>query len=112
MQNPIPITEDWLKENGFRAVARRGDERTEPTVRLRRLAIAHHAKETTAFTSADDLCIDIAPNLVGDTHLGNWYVWLHQEEPYRFLHVRMMEYQHEVIALYEGLTGCKWEEKS
>lgn len=98
------ITEDWLRENGFRLVPQRNDERTEPTVRLRRLAIKGASGKQNIFESPDDLNIDIAANSIA----GDWYVWLHQEDPYRFIHVRQFRYQHEIVKLYEALTGAAW----
>lgn len=95
------ITEEWLKSKGFRLVGERGDERTKPEIRLRRLAICGKGGTKNLFSSPDDLCIDIAPNPI----MGDWYVWLHQEEPYQFIHVRQFRYQNDLQRLYEALTG-------
>lgn len=96
------ITEDWLKTHGFRLVGGRTDERTKPEVKLRRLAIKRECVgDRNIFDSPDDLCIDIAPNTIK----GDWFVWLHQEEPYRFIHVRQFKYQADLMRLYEALTG-------
>ncbi|HEY9598473.1 MAG TPA: hypothetical protein V6D33_12465 [Cyanophyceae cyanobacterium] len=100
------ITEEWLKAKGFRPVAHRNDERTKPDVKLRRLAICGKGETENMFTSPDDLCIDIAPNPVA----GDWYVWLHQEDPYRFIHIRQFRYQHDLERFYEALTGVPLKE--
>lgn len=99
------ITEEWLKSKGFRLVGERTDEQTKPEVRLRRLAICGKGGTENPFSSPDDLCIDIAP----DPFTGDWYVWLHQEEPYRFIHVRQFRYQGDLERLYEALTGVSLE---
>jgi len=101
------ITEDWLKENGFRLVSERNDERTKPDIRLRRLAIKQYCTiGRTIFDSPDDLCIDIAFNPASN----NWYVWLHQEDPYRFIHIRNFRDRVDLISFFEVLTGSKFEE--
>lgn len=100
------ITEEWLKSKGFKLVGQRTDERTKPEIRLRRLAICGKGGTENIFSSPDDLCIDIAPN----THAGDWYVWLHQQEPYRFIHIRQFRYQSDLERLYESLTGVPFEE--
>lgn len=100
------ITEEWLKSKGFKLLGQRGDERTKPEVRLRRLAICGKGGTESLFSSPDDLCIDIAPNPIA----GDWYVWLHQQEPYRFIHIRQFCYQSDLARLYEALTGVPLEE--
>lgn len=103
----ILITEEWLKANGFRLVSERGDERTKPEVYLRRCAIKGDGDKVPApFQCPFDLCIDIAPN----PHKGDWFVWLFQEDPYRFVHVRQFRHQEDLIRLYEALTGANWKE--
>lgn len=102
------ITEEWLKANGFKPVGERNDERTKSEVKLRRLAICGKGETQNIFASPDDLCIDIAPNPIA----GDWYVWLHQEEPYRFIHIRQFRYQSDLERLYEALTGVPLDSKN
>lgn len=103
------ITEDWLKANGFYLVGERTDERTKPDVKLRRLAIkGKGGRDRNIFESPDDLCIDIAPNL----YRGDWYVWLHQEEPYRFIHIRQFRDRADLIRFYEVLTNSQFNDRA
>lgn len=96
-----PITEDWLRDHGWRIE----DNRNDPRLPVRRLVIGRDLIKQGIFHSSDDLCIDVAP-VVGE---GNWwFVWLMQVEPYRHIHVRMMRQTWELARLYEGLTGRVW----
>ena len=110
MTEPEPITEDWLKANAFYLVGERTDERTKPDVKLRRLAIKGKGGRDrhNIFESPDDLCIDIA----SDPYRGDWYVWLHQEEPYRFIHIRQFRDRADLIRFYEVLTGMPFVDRS
>lgn len=101
----LPITESWLAANGWHLVGERNDERTRPENRLRRREIKGDGGRK-PFESADDLCIDVAP---GFGQPPRWHVWLHQCEPYRFIHLRTVGRCGELIQLYEALTGVKWE---
>jgi hypothetical protein len=96
-----PITEEWLVANGFRIESGRGD----PRMPIRSLAIGSDSKGGRPFMgSSDDLCIDVAPTSTA----GEWFCWIAQREPYRHIHVRHMRETHELVRLYEGLTGCLW----
>lgn len=104
MEMNEPITEAWLVAHGWRLVGERNDERTQPSRKMRRLAIAAECLDwPQPFRSSDDLCIDVAP-----WRYGEWFVWIHQEEPYRFVPVRMMKTVGELVRLWEGLTGKEW----
>lgn len=99
-----PITEEWLTANRFRLEDNRNDSRLP----LRRLAISCHKHGGRTFMeSSDDLCIDVAPSRSLDKE-GEWNVWLMQVEPYRHIFVRSIKYTHELVRLYEGLTGVVW----
>lgn len=91
-----PISEEWLIAHGFRISSGRND----PKMPIRSLAIGPRVY----MGSSDDLCIDISPNRGTSV----WFVWVAQREPYRHIHVRMMQETWEVIRLYEGLTGELW----
>lgn len=96
-----PITEEWLIANGFRQETGRND----PRFPVRSIRLGDQIKGgRPMFGSADDLCIDIAPT----AEPGEWFVWVAQREPYRHIHVRCMRETHEIVRLYEGLTGCLW----
>lgn len=97
-----PITEDWLRDHGFRIEDSRNDRRLP----VRRLNCRWDGVDgRQMFSSPDDMCIDVAPV---DAARNQWHVWLMQVEPYRHIHVRYMKYTWEIARLYEGLTGRVW----
>lgn len=103
----VPITEDWLRQNGWRIEDGRNDDRLP----VRRLALKWYTVEGRTFCSSpDDLCIDISPAIARwkDQHEPQWHCWIMQVEPYRHIHVRTMRYTWELIRLWEGLTGMVW----
>jgi hypothetical protein len=96
-----PITEDWLRANGFRIE----DGRNDPRLPVRSLAVGAMLRGGRPFLgSAEDLCIDVAPTSTP----GEWFVWVGQREPYRHIRVRHMGETHEIVRLFEGLTGTVW----
>jgi hypothetical protein len=98
-----PITEDWLRSNGFRI----DDGRNDPRMPIRSLAIGSDLVGGRPFLgSSDDLCIDVAPTDIKKQD--EWFVWIGQREPYRHIHVRYMRTTDELVRLYEGLTGRVW----
>jgi hypothetical protein len=99
-----PITEAWLSANAWKTVSPRNDTHTQtPGFQLR--PIGHElAGPRSPFHSFDDLCIAVAQT--GSD--GTWFVWIYQMEPYRHIHVRHMRYTHELVKLWEGLTGRDW----
>lgn len=103
----VPITEDWLRQNGWRIENNRNDERLP----VRRIALRWETIEGKTFlASPDDLCIDISPVMPYKPNGFDqrWHCWLMQVEPYRHIHVRTMRYTWELIRLWEGLTGITW----
>lgn len=92
-----PITESWLVAAKFRLE----DSRNDPRFPVHSLAIGLSG----FMKSTDDLCIDVSLS-----HDGDWHCWVAQREPYRHIHIRMMRYTHEIVRLYEALTGKAWGE--
>lgn len=98
-----PITEDWLRANGFRVEEGRND----PRMPIRSLDVGADFVGGRPFMgSSDDLWIDVAPTDVRNQD--EWHVWVAQREPYRHIHVRHMRETHEIVRLYEGLTVRVW----
>jgi hypothetical protein len=105
MQGGEPITAEWLSAHGWKLGPGRNDGNTQlPGFRLLPVGDKLICGRL-PFHSHDDLCIAVAPTTSeGD----GWYVWVYQIEPYRFIHVRPMYHTHELVRLWEGLTGRDW----
>jgi hypothetical protein len=106
-----PITEDWLKEVGFRWHEINRQPWKHWTLWL---ASAFRGQ---FLASTDDLGIELTPvwylrddgSLGGD--VGDWFCWLRADTSHlysRFLHIRYLRHQREVIQLVEALTGIPW----
>lgn len=104
MRPDEPITSDWLRARGWRGCSRS---------RLPGYVIRDVGHELRCgrqpFHSPDDLCIALAPG-VGDD--GGWNCWVYQMEPYRHIHIRPVAFTWEVVRLWEGLTGCGWDDSA
>lgn len=93
------ITEDWLREVGFKwhQFDRQPDKHwllwLGPAIPDR-------------ITSFEDLGVEVAPCMDG-----KWFCWLRADTSgryHRFIHIRHIESRDELIALIEGLTGQRW----
>ena len=110
MGNDDLITESWLSASGWKLQSNRIDGDTLMPGHYRLRPIKHECSGgLKPFQSSDDLCIALAP-YVNDEGGEYWHVWIHQFEPYRHIHVRDMRTRAELIDLWEGLTGRKWED--
>src|SRR5688572_9102301 len=101
--NPEPITEDWLREVGFKwhQFDRQPDKHWLLWVGQ---ACGQWGKST------DDIGVELAPNSYdADTDdLTGWFCWLRSDVAHRysrFIHVRRLRTRDEVIALVAALTG-------
>ncbi|WP_149496220.1 hypothetical protein [Roseiconus lacunae] len=105
-----PISEEWLRQHEFRIVGNRRDDRMP----VRRMEIGWKTiqRDASFGTCHSDLCIDLAPHKeTWDQRLGvwrKWFCWIHQDEPYRSIHVRTIYFRWEIAKLFEGLTGRCW----
>lgn len=104
------ITEDWLREIGFKW---HQFDRQPAKHWLLWLGDAI-ASKTTGY---EDLGIELAPawwqNRHGDDmgDVGGWNCWLRADSAgryHRFIHVRHLHRQSDLIALVEALTGQAW----
>lgn len=102
-----PITETWLQEAGFRW----HQLDRQPTKQwLLWLGDAIHS----AWHSFEDLGIELASGVYNKQTGANdlWHCWLRSDTGHRysrFIHVRTLAYQHELIGLVEGITGQAWD---
>lgn len=113
LKEGLPITEDWLKSVGFKwhQLDRQPDKHW-----LLWLGDAVRAKDE-CLTSTEDLGIEMAPcwfkNSYGEDagSLGKWFCWFRSDAAgryHRFIHLRHLTEQGEVIRLVEVLTGFPW----
>ena len=101
---PEPITEDWLKSVGFKW---HQFDRQPGKQWLLWLG------DVESFGSSEDLGIELAPGacLGRKYEERGWFCWVRGDSSsryHRFLHVRALRFQHEVIALVSALTGQEW----
>lgn len=95
-----PITEDWLKEAGFKwhQFDRQPDKHW-----LLWLGGAIPG----FMTCYEDLGIEVAP-----TTGGQWFCWLRGDSSgryHRFIHIRHLDTTDQLVRLIEALTGQEWE---
>ena len=100
-----PITEEWLREVGFRwhQLDRQPDKHW-----LLWLGDALREKDGWGFTSYEDLGIELAPSL---NDKGDWFCWLRGDSAgryHRFIHIRKLFERGEVVQLIVALTGADW----
>jgi len=93
-----PITEDWLKANGFKwhQFDRQPDKHWL-------LWIGDCAG---LFTSYEDLGIQVAPNVPTDPE--TWFCWLRDDSAgryHRFIHLRHLRTTDELVAIIAALSG-------
>lgn len=94
------ITEEWLAEVGFKY--------REPGERQQ---FRHW---TLTFSEQDDYGLYLETTMPGwlnqnGEHIGadrGWFIWIGRE--HKFLHLRHMYEQSEIVALVEALTGQPW----
>jgi len=95
-----PITEDWLASVGFKWHQL---ERQPGKQWLLWLG----ADVERVIASFEDLGVELGKSPFGD----RWCCWLRSDVAHRysrFIHVRHLKTQRELIPLIEGLTGCEW----
>jgi hypothetical protein len=100
---PTPITEDWLREVGFKW---HEFDRQSTKHWLLWLADAFPRR---MFCDHEDFGIELAADVRGKSE--EWFCWLRADTAgryHRFIHVRYLRYRHELIAMIEGLTGQVW----
>lgn len=104
-----PITEDWLREVGFKwhQVERQPNKQW-----CLWLSQCFDDGAMWRFTGAEDLGIELAySKLAPDDQEGFWFCWLRGDTAgryHRFIHIRHLRFQSEVIQLVEAFTALPW----
>jgi hypothetical protein len=97
------ITEDWLRSVGFKW---HQFDRQPNKQWLLWLGSALLRRDM--FTGSEDLGIELAEN---SGSFSDWFCWLRSDSAHRyhrFIHIRHLRYQDELIQMIEGLTGQQW----
>ena len=111
MTEPVAISEAWLKEVGFK-----WHQLDRQPSKHWLLWLGEAAAGDGRYTSFEDIGIEVADmrykNSAGDT-VGDtaWFVWFRGDSGgryHRFIHVRHMRWQHELIKLVEAISGQDW----
>src|ERR1043165_4736773 len=93
-----PITEDWLKEVGFKwhELARSGGKHWL-------LWLGDAVRDRNSMIDIEDLGIELAPAFDG-----RWHCWFRADlcsRYSRFIHLRYLTTQQDLISVCEGITG-------
>lgn len=100
-----PITARWLQEVGFR-----WHEETTTRVKHWTLWMGTCLPGKVPCHGADDFGFELAPS-IHPNHPEEWHIWWRADYAHRydrFLFVRMVETQEQLIALVEAVTGLPW----
>lgn len=102
-EEPAPITEDWLREVGFKwhELERFGGKHW--------LLWLGDAMGDGRMVDFEDFGIELASHGPTDER---WFCWLRSDTAgryHRFIHARYLRFQHELVAMIEGLTGQAWD---
>lgn len=99
------ITEVWLRESGFR-----WDEFERSGGKHWTLWFGN--LDDSGFSSFEDLGIELNHN---EGHNDFWFCWLRSDCAHkyaRFIHLRHVHTQEDVIAIVEGITGLPWDPRN
>lgn len=107
MENRPLITEDWLRASGFKWEQLDRQPSKHWLLWIASACIDPH--ERRMFASSNDLGIELA---FSEPEPSYWFCWVRADYAgrySRFLHVRHMLYQDEVVRLIEAMTGREWQ---
>ncbi len=102
-ETDAPITEEWLREVGFKW--HQFDRQTTKHW----LLWLGDALPDRMFHDNEDLGIEVCSDHPDPLE---WYCWLRADTSgryHRFIHIRHLRTQRELIAMIEGLTGQAWD---
>lgn len=98
----MPITEEWLKEAGFKwhQLERQPDKHW--------LLWLGDAIGSGFMTSYEDIGVEVAPMFKRQ----EWFCWLRSDSAglyHRFIHLRHISSTGDLVGIIEGITGKKWD---
>lgn len=108
LQLICPISEDWLKSVGFKWHTVTGHDPDPPKEPKHWLLWMGGIADPNSWTCDEDLGLELSAGFGNDPA---WFCWLRADTSHRysrFLHIRHIRYQHELIQLIEALSGAHW----
>lgn len=108
MSDRLPISEEWLRSVGFRwsQIERQSEKHW---ILWLGNALVEPEPWPGAGTGGDSEQLGIE---ISNAHQFGWNVWMRSDLAglyHRFIHLRHVAFQDEVIALVEALTGQSWD---
>lgn len=104
------ITEDWLRGVGFK-----WHQLERQSQKQWLLWLGSVVYKGQMFHGCDDLGIEVANNPARDTEPEYWNCWLRGDYSHRysrFIHVRQVHFQNELIALIEAITSQPFDSQN
>ncbi len=95
------ITAEWLKSVGFRQTWSKDEHHPHWVLWV--------GDSRRAFSGSDDIGLEISPPYHADD---GWMCWFRSDASHsrgRFCYVRTLVTQEDVVRLFEGVTGERWE---
>lgn len=103
------ISEDWLKSIGFQWSQIERQPSRHWVLWLATARADHGEESGWAFSSFEDLGVEVAFDA---GQRSSWFCWLRSDSCHRyhrFIHVRHLVFQDELVALIEALIGYKFD---
>lgn len=108
-EEQIPITEEWLKSVGFKWEQFERQPSKNWTLWL---GGCQDCGKAWRFNGPEDFGIVVAQNIpIHDPEDHWWFCWFRSDSAgryHRFIHVRHLRTQSEIVALVEALSGFPW----
>ncbi len=104
-----PITEEWLSSVGFKWHQIDRQPEKQWLLWLGDCLVEEDAKRR-MFTSFEDIGIELCSGAGIDSN-DLWFCWFRSDMAgryHRFIHIRHLKYQDELISLIEAITGQRW----
>jgi hypothetical protein len=103
-----PISEDWLKAVGFK-----WHQLDRQPSKHWVLWLGHGLNQGASLTDSEDIGIEIAANMPGrNPVLKDWFCWFRSDaagQYHRFIHLRHLTLNTEVMRLVEAITGYPFD---
>ena len=108
------ITEEWLRSLDFKWDQLDRQSSKHWVLWLGRALRDYSEPKGRMFESPEEIGVDLAYGGVRD-QIPWWYCWLRSDMAHRFsrfIHLRTLVYQDELVAVVEALTGYPWEPRN
>ncbi len=102
-----PITEDWLRSVGFKWHQVERQPEKHWVLWLGGCLVDEQGRRE-LFTSFEDIGLELCSGAIDD----RWFCWFRGDSAHRyhrFIHIRHLRFQRELVALIEAITGQAWD---